>query len=106
MDSENNNNEQTNTETQTTAPAVGVRLIDGNHRQAAAEALTKPRRGRPPKVERAIFIEAWNKGTDLNSVADALGMNRTSASVKASQMRKGGASLKRFARGRKAKVKA
>ena len=86
MDSENNNNEQTNTETQTVE--------------------VKARRGRPPKVERAIFIEAWNKGTDLNSVAAALGMNRTSASVKASQMRKGGASLKRFARGRKAKVKA
>ena len=66
----------------------------------------KARRGRPPKVESAIFIEAWNKAVDLNSVAVALGMAPTSASVKASQMRKHGAALKRFRRGRRAKVKA
>ena len=66
---------------------------------------TPKRRGRPPKVERDIFIEMWNKAPSLSSVADALGMPVTSVSVKASGMRKQGAKLKRFARGRKAKVK-
>jgi predicted transcriptional regulator len=66
---------------------------------------TPKKRGRPAKVEREIFIQTWNKGANLNAVAEALGMPTTSVSVKASLMRKGGAKLKKFRRGRKAKVK-
>ena len=73
--------------------------------EAAPVAAAPKKRGRPAKVERDIFIQTWNKGINLNAVAEALGMPTTSVSVKASLMRKGGAKLKKFRRGRKAKVK-
>ena len=65
----------------------------------APVAVAAPKkRGRPAKVERDIFIQTWNKGINLNAVAEALGMPTTSVSVKASLMRKGGAKLKKFRR--------
>lgn len=65
--------------------------------------VTKPGRGRPAKVDKQVFIEAWNNASDLTEVASMLGMPRTSASVKASQLRKSGCELKLFPRGRKNK---
>ena len=64
----------------------------------------KRKRGRPAKVEKQIFIDVWNKASNLNEVAAMLGMPRTSVSVKASNLRKTGCNLKMFRRGRKAKV--
>ena len=61
-------------------------------------------RGRPAKVEKQLFIDAWNNSTNLNEVASMLGMPTTSASVKASQLRKTGCELKMFRRGRRKKT--
>ena len=71
-----------------------------------AAAVAPKKRGRPAKVDKEIFIQMWNKGRNLNDVAAALGMPTSSVSVKASLMRKSGVRLKKFTRGRKAKVKA
>lgn len=68
-----------------------------------AHTVKRPR-GRPAKVDKQVFVEAWNNAQDLNEVASMLGMPMTSASVKASQLRKSGHELKRFTRGRKHKV--
>lgn len=90
------------------------KLLDGQTRAMAFDYIeevatpaahtVKRSRGRPAKVEKQIFIDAWNGAADLNEVAMMLGMPTTSASVKASQLRKTGCELKRFARGRKQKV--
>lgn len=64
-----------------------------------------PRRGRPPKVESKIFQEVWESSASLQDVAEALGMTKTSASVKASNLRKQGHELRQFRRGRVAKKK-
>ena len=64
-----------------------------------------PRRGRPPKVESKIFQEVWESSASLQDVAEALGMSKTSASVKASNLRKQGHELRQFRRGRGAKKK-
>lgn len=69
------------------------------------DLVTEPkRRGRPPKVEKDRFIEMWNSSANLGEVADALGISKMSASVRASNLRKAGAELTEFKRGRKAKV--
>jgi outer membrane biosynthesis protein TonB len=65
-----------------------------------------PRRGRPPKVEAKIFLEVWEASSSLQDVAQSLGMSKTSASVKASNLRKSGCELRRFRRGRVPKKKA
>ena len=61
-------------------------------------------RGRPAKVDKQLFIDMWNNANDLNEVAGSLGMPTTSVSVKASQLRKQGCSLKMFRRGRRRKT--
>ena len=66
---------------------------------------TAKKRGRPAKVEKDIFIQMWNNATSLNDVAASVGMPSTSVSVKASLLRKSGHQLKKFRRGRRAKVK-
>lgn len=68
-----------------------------------AHTVKRPR-GRPAKVDKQLFIDAWNNAQDLNEVAMMLGMPTTSASVKASQLRKTGCELKQFRRGRKHKA--
>ena len=70
------------------------------------ETKTKAKkRGRPAKVEKDIFIQMWNNASSLNDVAASVGMPSTSVSVKASLLRKSGHELKKFRRGRRAKVK-
>ena len=76
-------------------------LIEGT---LSSQEITKPARGRPAKVDAQMFIETWEKADDLREVAALLGMPTTSASVRASNMRKSGVSLKQFRRGRKRKT--
>jgi len=92
-------------------------LIDGNHRSQAfaiTEAAEVPqvvvevaqpkvpkKRGRPEKVSKDIFREVWNKCETLDEVAETLGLPRTSVSVKASNMRKMGCTMKRMKKARK-----
>ena len=68
--------------------------------------VEQKRRGRPPKVEKDRFIEMWNTSANLGDVAEALGISKMSASVRASNLRKAGAELNQFKRGRKAKADA
>ena len=88
-----------------------VETTENNNPNAVAETENNPdliveqkRRGRPPKVEKDRFIEMWNSSANLSAVADALGISKMSASVRASNLRKAGAELNQFKRGRKAKV--
>jgi len=65
-------------------------------------APTLPKkRGRPEKVSKDIFQEVWNKCETLDEVAETLGLPRTSVSVKASNMRKLGCTMKRMKKARK-----
>lgn len=66
-----------------------------------ATPVAKRGRGRPPKVEKAIFMEMWNKADSLGEVAGLLGMSKASCSVRASNLRKQGYDILPFARGRK-----
>ena len=72
----------------------------------ATPIAIKPKRprGRPAKVGKQMFIDAWNNSQNLNEVAAMLSMPRLSASVKASNLRKTGCDLKMFRRGRKRKT--
>ena len=65
---------------------------------------TKPvakKRGRPAKVAQQMFVDMWNVSTNLNEVAETLGLSKLSCSVRASNLRKAGIDLKPFKRGRK-----
>ena len=68
--------------------------------------LQKKKRGRPPKVDSKVFQEIWEGSSSLAEVARALGMSKSSASVKASNLRKAGTELPLFKRGRLPKKKA
>ena len=62
------------------------------------------KRGRPEKVSKEMFTEAWNNCNSLKEVAELLGVPATSASVKASNLRKTGRYLKLYKRGAKRKL--
>jgi predicted transcriptional regulator len=65
---------------------------------------TKPvakKLGRPAKIAQQMFVDMWNGSTNLNEVADTLGISKLSCSVRASNLRKAGVELNRFKRGRK-----
>ena len=59
------------------------------------------KRGRPAKIQKQMFVEMWNGSTNLNEVAEKLGISKLNCSVRASNLRKSGVSLGRFKRGRK-----
>jgi len=59
------------------------------------------KRGRPAKVAQQMFVDMWNVSTNLNEVAETLGLSKLSCSVRASNLRKAGIELNRFKRGRK-----
>ena len=80
-----------------------IQNIESNVNEEIKVAAKK--RGRPAKVEKDIFIQMWNNASSLNDVAASVGMPSTSVSVKASLLRKSGHQLKKFRRGRRAKVK-
>ena len=60
------------------------------------------KRGRPQKIAQQMFVDMWNGSTNLNEVAQTLGISKLSCSVRASNLRKAGIELNRFKRGRKA----
>jgi len=64
----------------------------------------KRKRGRPEKVSKDVFTEAWNNCSSLKEVAELLGVPALSASVKASNLRKSGRQLKLYKRGAKRKT--
>jgi len=66
-----------------------------------AQPTLPKKRGRPEKVSKDIFQEVWNKCETLDEVAETLGLPRTSVSVKASNMRKMGCTMKRMKKARK-----
>ena len=66
-----------------------------------AQASLPKRPGRPQKIQQQMFVEMWNASTNLNEVADRLGISKINCSVRASNLRKSGVSLDRFKRGRK-----
>ena len=67
---------------------------------AAPKAAPK-KRGRPQKIAQQMFVDMWNVSTNLNEVAETLGISKLSCSVRASNLRKAGIALNRFKRGRK-----
>jgi len=79
----------------------GTMMEEMKMENEAAIEPAKKKRGRPAKIEQAIFVEVWNKCSSLSDVAVALGIPSTSASVRASQLRKKGLELSQFKRGRK-----
>jgi hypothetical protein len=50
------------------------------------------------------FTELWNASASVEEVSTKSGIGRASCQTKASVLRKGGASLKKFQKGRKPKV--
>ena len=67
----------------------------------ATEEIPKKKRGRPQKIQQQMFVEMWNESTNLNEVAQRLGISKINCSVRASNLRKSGITLARFKRGRK-----
>ena len=59
------------------------------------------KRGRPAKIAQQMFVDMWNGSTNLNEVAETLGLSKLSCSVRASNLRKAGIQLSKFKRGRK-----
>ena len=86
-----------------------VKVIEShsNHRAQATQPMlpAQPKkRGRPEKVSKDMFAEAWNKCDSLKEVSELLGVPALSASVKASNLRKTGRNLKMYKRGAKRKT--
>ena len=79
--------------------------INMNENAVDTTIETKPlakKRGRPQKIAQQMFVDMWNGSTNLNEVAETLGLSKLSCSVRASNLRKAGIELNRFKRGRKA----
>tara|TARA_R110002051_G_scaffold249157_1_gene308623 strand:- start:38 stop:388 length:351 start_codon:yes stop_codon:yes gene_type:complete len=83
-----------------------VKVIESysNHRAQAVQDILPKKRGRPEKVSKEMFTEAWNNCNSLKEVAELLGVPALSASVKASNLRKTGRNLKMYKRGAKRKT--
>ena len=78
--------------------------INMNENVVIPTAETNPvakKRGRPQKIAQQMFVDMWNVSTNLNEVAETLGISKLSCSVRASNLRKAGIALNRFKRGRK-----
>ena len=69
-----------------------------------AQPTLPKKRGRPEKISKEMFTEAWNKCDSLKEVSELLGVPALSASVKASNLRKTGRNLKMYKRGAKRKT--
>jgi hypothetical protein len=87
-----------------TEPTIIVDLEELAREVAQPMLPAQPKkRGRPEKVSKDMFTEAWNKCDSLKEVAELLGVPALSASVKASNLRKTGRDLKKYKRGAKRK---
>jgi len=69
-----------------------------------AQPAQPKKRGRPEKISKEMFTEAWNNCNSLKEVSELLGVPALSASVKASNLRKTGRNLKMYKRGAKRKT--
>jgi len=91
-----------------TEPTIVVDLEELAREVAQPVLQTQPaqpkKRGRPEKISKDMFTEAWNKCDSLKEVAELLGVPALSASVKASNLRKTGRDLKLYKRGAKRKT--
>ena len=91
-----------------TEPTITVDLEVLAREVAQPVLLTQPalpkKRGRPEKISKDMFTEAWNNCESLKEVAELLGVPALSASVKASNLRKSGHNLKLYKRGAKRKT--
>lgn len=73
--------------------------VKASHLRRAGVPLKKFRTG--TGSDPAEFIAIWNSATSLDEAAERLGVQKTSASMRASHLRKGGYPVKRFPRGRR-----
>ena len=85
-----------------TEPTITVDLEVLAREVAQPVLLTQPaqpkKRGRPEKISKDMFTEAWNNCNSLKEVSELLGVPALSASVKASNLRKTGRNLKMYKR--------
>ncbi len=102
MDEDQELKKMNETNNMNTEPTITVDL-EVFAREVAQPTLPK-KRGRPEKVSKDMFTEAWNKCDSLKEVSELLGVPALSASVKASNLRKTGRNLKMYKRGAKRKT--
>jgi DNA-binding transcriptional regulator GbsR (MarR family) len=75
--------------------------VKASHLRSAGVPLKKFRTG--TGSDPAEFIAVWNEASTLDEAAERLGVQKTSASMRASHLRKGGYAVKRFPRGRRSR---
>lgn len=73
--------------------------VKASHMRKAGVPLKKFRTG--IGSDPAEFVRIWNSAETLEEAADLLGIRKSSASMRASHLRKLGHDVKRFQRGRK-----
>jgi biotin operon repressor len=73
--------------------------VKASHMRKAGVPLKKFRTG--VGSDPAEFVRIWNEATSLEEAAEMLGIRKSSASMRASHLRKLGHDVKRFQRGRK-----
>jgi biotin operon repressor len=73
--------------------------VKASHLRRAGVPLKKYRTGNGS--DSTEFIHIWNSATSLEEAAERLGIQKTSASMRAANLRKNGHEVKRFQRGRK-----
>lgn len=66
-----------------------------------SEAAKAPRKGRQPGIAHERFMAVWEASASLDEVCATLGINKTVASARATQLRAKGQTLKSFPRGRR-----
>jgi len=110
MDEDKELKKMNETNNMNTEPTIIVDLYDDRTETPSQRAVTKSmpsrpkKRGRPEKVSKEMFTEAWNNCNSLKEVSELLGVPALSASVKASNLRKTGRNLKMYKRGAKRKT--
>ena len=105
MDEDKELKKMNETNNMNTEPTIIVDLEELAREVAQPMLPAQPKkRGRPEKVSKDMFTEAWNKCDSLKEVAELLGVPALSASVKASNLRKTGRDLKKYKRGAKRKT--
>jgi len=108
MDEDQELKKMNETNNMNTEPTIIVDLEVLAREVAQPVLLTQPaqpkKRGRPEKISKEMFTEAWNNCNSLKEVSELLGVPALSASVKASNLRKTGRNLKMYKRGAKRKT--
>jgi hypothetical protein len=68
---------------------------------SGSDPAKAPRKGRQPGIAHERFMAVWEASANLEEVCATLGINKTVASARATQLRAKGATLKSFPRGRR-----